>query len=308
LIMDWEALTADDVSGLEAAGRFDGNHRMSAVLAAARRLMPDCDSPGELSWCENATRLLLEAWVTNDVDAILLLQGFVRDQYAKIGVGSGTASSSADVWRRAGRLEQLAETARLAMEQMMPRAAVAAVEPGSLLEQFILTVGQFPRSSGIDIAGRMRDSRGKAPDAAIVSRLGQRAISQGLVDVVRAGRRSSWELTARGQYVCQGLLHRRIEGQSSSPERWPETRTVLYSPASGVSISDAITDVGQPDEVEVVLSGGGTVRYEASSTPLDGTDSLDSEVTVEDVSGGGPSKAPERVPTRSRVYDKVPVS
>jgi len=252
----------------------------------------------EVSWCDGAARLLVDALIGEDVEPIVLLQNMIRRAYARIVFEreAATPENRARWLSWQARLEQLSEVARAAQERLLPAAAAMRIEPGSQLERFLIVVGDYPRSSGREIADRMLDRRGQPLAEPVVSRLGQRALGLGLVDVVRTGRRNSWELTPRGRKASERLHVR----QGST--------LLLYAPDDATPVAAAISNCGEPDQVAVISAHGERVLYVATTDqPDDGSSDRESvdDWTVGAVAAAGPTRAPADIPSEGRVYHKV---
>lgn len=305
--MTWQAPTQSDLAFLEGAAPIsmvDGTHRDLAIayaLDAARTSTSISELPA--AWFENAGRLLLDAALKRDSSAISELQEAFRALYLRLSVEieDGSGASASMLQERKGRLDQLGDLARVAAERVFPTTAAARVEPGSHLERFLLVVSAMPRSSGREIRADIKKRWSKDLDEAVVSKLGHKAVSLGLVDVVRTGRRNSWELTPRGEKTCDILRDRQADH-----ERWEPV--VLYTADDDLSMSAAITNSGQPERMGVMSSQSEPILYErmeevnSEEVP---TASLQEEWTVGQVASAGPAGAPAIVPSDGKLYEKV---
>ena len=306
--MSWTAVTDADLvvlAGGSAPAPVDGTSRLQAcdALAITAAATAVCLLPA--SWFDNCTRLLLDATLTQDEPVVHSLRGLFRQTYARLQLeleGTGTVPVD-DEQRRAGderrgRLLVLGDLGRAAAERVAPAAAAVRVEPGSHAERFLFALAGEPGLSSRDICDRIRGHSGRSVDEAVLSRLGRKLLAQGLVDVVRTGRRNSWDLTPRGEQLCTVLTDRQRRVEE------PPDAIVFYpGVVAEAKISVEIERHGHPDLVEV-LSQKGAVQYQSAGRSEGGT-ADDSTWTVGEVATAGPEAAPNTLPVDGVVYEKV---
>jgi hypothetical protein len=258
------------------------------------------------SWFENVGRLIFDAALSRDGSALTELQEALRSLYlrlvAEVAVG---AADQAALYERKGRIEQLGDLARMAAERVFPTTAAARVEPGSHLERFLLVVGAMPLSSSREIMANIKERWGKDLDEAVVSRLGHKALSLGLVDVVRTGRCNSWELTPRGEKTCEILHERQANHETRDPVVLYTADNKLYTADDKLSMSEAISNSGQPERMGVMSRQNEPILYERmDDVEPTGLPALE-DWTVGQVASAGPVGAPAIVPSEGSLYEKV---
>jgi hypothetical protein len=300
--MTWQAPTQSALAILastEPPTVIDGSHHNAIAVLAD--VSGSVNSVTELpsSWFENVGRSIFDAALSRDGSALTVLQEALRSLYRRLvaEVADGTGDQAA-LYERKGRIEQLGDLARIAAERVFPTTAAAKVEPGSHLERFLLVVGTMPSPSSREIKATIKAGCGKDLDEAVVSRLGHKALSLGLVDVVRTGRCNSWELTPRGEKTCEILRERQANHES-----WDAV--VLYPADDELSMSEAISNSGQPERMGVMSSQNKPILYER----MDEVELTDlpapEDWTVGQVASAGPVGAPSIIPSKGNLYEKV---
>ncbi len=275
--MAWTGLRADELDAIAvAAPPIAGSARAAAVGELDKRAacVTVADAPPESTgldiatssdaWFADAGRLLLDAVTSADAGSVLVLQALFRRVFAQLRSDEEqslrtTGADTANIARaeRRGRLLQLVEFSRAGQEHLLAGEAVVRMEPGGQLEQFLIVVGDHPGSSSREIASRITDRNGDPLTEPVISRLGRKALGQGLVDVVRTGRRNSWELTARGQKTWLGIrdrAHRPVSPVVVLDDA--HIREVVHEWTLNLDVHGALTRAQQADQLETGTVAG----------------------------------------------------
>ena len=211
--MDWQPPTKQALLAAETAEQpVDGRARVRAIAG----LVADGDLLENVTqaWLDRAVGLLEDAAAARDEGALVALQASLRRLYSRLQVdleGPVDADCRAALSERRGWVTALVTCVAAVMERLAPQFLANAIEPGSHADRFLYQLAVDPGLSSRELAERIPEG-GPPLDEAQLSRLGRRLLGQGLADVVRTGRRNSWELTPRGEQLRRDLAAKRGRG------------------------------------------------------------------------------------------------